>query len=124
VNARTLLASAALLSAVLVTPLLIEAQAPIDVDPTERVRSVTVRNECPETVWIFYGRHRPLQSQDMLTLGPYMQTSEPVLPGDMLWLLDLDARELDRAIFQTDVTAITVLPSCVRLQVTRNEPLR
>jgi hypothetical protein len=120
VNARTLLASAALLSAALVTPLLIEAQAPIVFDP--EVRSVTVRNECPETVWIFYGRHRPLQSQDMLTLGPFMQTSEPVLPGDMLWLLDVDARELDRAIFQADVTAITVLPSCVRLQVTRSQP--
>jgi hypothetical protein len=120
VNARTLLASAALLATVLVVPLLLEAQRPAEVSP--RVRSVTVRNDCPNTVWIFYGGHPPLHTRDMFAMGPDMQSSEPVLPGDMIWLLDENARELDRAVFEPGVTAITVLPTCAQLQATHAFP--
>lgn len=121
-NARTLLASAVLLATVLVVPLLLEAQRPAEVNP--RVRSVTVRNDCPNTVWIFYGGHPPLHARDMFAMGPDMQSSEPVLPGDMIWLLDENARELDRAVFDLDVREITVSPTCVQLQATRTGPDR
>jgi hypothetical protein len=114
-STRALLASAGLLAAVLVVPLLIQAQAPFE----EQVRAVTIRNSCPQTVRLFYGRHSPLQAQNMTTLGPYMQSVEPLLPGDMVWLLDANAEELDRSIVDYDVVAITVDPSCLRLHPTR-----
>jgi hypothetical protein len=115
VNTRTLLAGATILGAGLVTPLVLRTQAPTYVDPGVRVHAVTVRNDCPRSVWIFYGRHPPLRTQDMFSIGPHMQEVRSMLPGDMVWLLDGHARELDRIVFEVGMEAIRVLPSCTRL---------
>jgi hypothetical protein len=116
VSARTLLAGAAAFSAAIAVPLILDTPWQVGVEAGVDVQVVTVRNDCPRTAWLYFGRHPPLQPQDMFAMGPHMQSVEPVMPGDMLWLLDANAQELDRAVFEAGVETISVLRSCTHLR--------
>ena len=114
-SSRTLFASAGVLATALAIPVLLEAQDILDPTRDPMVRTVIVRSECPETVFIFFGQSLPLHPQDITTLGPYMQSAESLLPGDIVWLVDVAGEEIDRAVVELDMVAITVDPSCLRL---------
>lgn len=79
--------------------------------PTE-VRTVTVRNACDHDVWLFYGRSPPVRPQDALELPDDASTAQPMLEGDVIWLLD-DARDvLDHVTIGAATSTVEVTPSC------------
>lgn len=80
--------------------------------PATQVRTVTVRNACARDVWLFYGRSPPVRPQDALPLPDGASTAQPMLEGDVIWLLD-DARDvLDHVTIGAATSTVEVTPSC------------
>jgi hypothetical protein len=67
------------------------------------VVSVTLKNNCRETVRLFFGDEPKFGSGTYSSLGANTQTSMSFRPGDMIWLVD----DSQNGISSTSVSAIT-----------------
>jgi len=54
----------------------------------DEIRSVDIASDCDHPVWISYGRTAPYQPRDALTLGAGASSTQSMLEGDRVWLLD------------------------------------
>lgn len=81
------------------------------------LRSVEVRNDCSDPVWISYGRSEPLRDEDALLLGGNSSSTSAMIEGDMVWLLDQRRQPLSHAVVETDTVTIVIDESCMRIAV-------
>ncbi len=111
VNRRTLGAATAVVLLGMGGVLLVSREAATQRDPNE-VRTVVVANDCDDAVWVFYGRTPPLRPQDALSLAPGASAAQPMLEGDVVWLLDEQRSPVDHAIVEATTLAVIVDASC------------
>ncbi|HEY4157426.1 MAG TPA: hypothetical protein VGM29_04985 [Polyangiaceae bacterium] len=52
------------------------------------VVSVSVKNECPNTVHVFYGKEPKFGSGREVALGGNSLQNQSFTPGDMIWVVD------------------------------------
>ena len=110
-NRRTL---GSAITAVLVVgsgALFVSREAATQRDPLE-VRTVVIANDCDDPVWVFYGRGLPNRPQDAVTLAPHASAAQPMLEGDVVWLLDEDRSPLGHAIVEANTLAVIIDTSC------------
>jgi hypothetical protein len=55
---------------------------------TPQVVSVSLKNNCKETVKLFFGKKPKFGSGTYSTLGSNTRTSKQMKPGDMIWIVD------------------------------------
>jgi len=80
--------------------------------PTE-VRTITVRNACAQGVWLFYGQNPPVRPQDALDLPEGASSAQPMLEGDVIWLLDATkSGVVDQVAIAASTSTVEVAPSC------------
>jgi hypothetical protein len=91
--------------------LLIASKGATQPDPNE-VRTVIVRSECDHSVWLFYGRTPPLRPQDAIQLGARASAAQPMLEGDVVWLLDDTRTSLGSATLAATTAEVIVDASC------------
>ena len=91
--------------------LLVSREAATQRDPLE-VRTVVIANECDDSVWVFYGRTPPNRPQDAITLAPHASAAQPMLEGDVVWLLDAESSPLGHAIVDANTLAVIIDASC------------
>lgn len=89
--------------------------------PTD-VRVIEVRNDCPRTVWIWYGRGEPLRPEDAVTLAARSSSAESMLEGDVVWVLDESRKGIDSARVSATTARVVIDDSCRRITSSDPEP--
>lgn len=89
--------------------------------PTD-VRVIEVRNDCARTVWVWYGRGEPLRPEDAVTLAGGSSSSESMLEGDTVWVLDDARKGISRARVSATTQRVIIDDSCRRILASDPEP--
>ena len=79
--------------------------------PPSRV-SVTIRNECRDSVSVFYGDDPRFGSGRHSRLGGNSRTSQTFSPGDMMWLVDDSRNGIGSVTVSANTGQITVNRQC------------
>lgn len=77
-----------------------------------KIVSVSIKNECRQTVKLFYGKKPKFGSGTYSSLGSNTRTSKSMKEGDMIWLVDDGQNGLGGVSISSGTRDVEILKSC------------
>jgi hypothetical protein len=74
--------------------------------------SVTIKNNCRQTVKLFFGEKPKFGSGTYSSIGSNTQTSKSFRPGDMIWIVDDSQNGISSASVSASTSRVEISESC------------
>lgn len=89
-----------------------DAEKPAQEPKAPSTVSVSLHNDCPETVKLFFGDKPKYGSGRYSSLGSNTRTNHTFQPGDQLWIVDDSQNGIESVTVEAGTRGIDVLSSC------------